>query len=151
MPCREYQDSNADWCLQSSFLLGFVRAPLTVSQPRAIPLAAWLPSHREWHCLHGIVCHLFRHRWGGFLTQAQSGGWVQQVQPYGQKCRGQGRSALLHQAACLLAILSYEWTMCAFLRRVPIYKSYGDECYDKQDIYGPRCHRAQKSICYMLI
>lgn len=82
--------------------LVFIGSPLSVSWPGAAPLAARLPSRREWHCLHGIVCHLSRRRWGGFLTHVQSGGWMQQVRPYEQKCGGQGSLALWHQAACLL-------------------------------------------------
>ena len=65
----------------------------------------------------------------------------------------EGRGALLCyiRQPVSFTILSYEWAMCALLGRVLICKSFGDEYYDKQDIYGPRCHRAQKSICYMLI
>ena len=115
------------------------------------PLAAWFPSHRKWHWLCGTVCHLFWCRWTGFVIPGQVGGGA----AYSCVCRsmGQGRLALLQQAACLLAILSYEWAMCALLGRVLICKSYGDKCYDKQDIYDPDAtgHKSQYVTCTFTI
>lgn len=87
---------------------------------------------------------------GGRLPDSGKVRWVAAAGPAEVQRVGETSSVTSGSLSpCLLSY--YEWVMCALLGRVLICKSYGDECYDKQDIYGSRCHRAQKSICYMLI
>lgn len=79
--------------------------PLTVSLPGAIP---WQPDFlltgNVIACM--VLSHLFRHRWRGFLTRGQVGGCNRFSCV--RRSTGQGRLAPLHEAACLLDVLSYE-------------------------------------------
>jgi hypothetical protein len=128
------------------FLLGSIRALLPISLPRATPGGNLVSFSKTMSLAHEIV----QMQVESFLTQGQ-GGSCSRTSHVCRSVRAEKTSSLyIRQPVSLLTWVTNGPGTVSW-GKVLICKSCGDDYYDKQDIYGPRCYRAQKSICYKLV
>lgn len=92
-----------------------------------------------WHYLPSVQTQV------GRLPDALTVRWVGAAGPaiWAEVWRA-GETSSVTSGNLSLAILSYEWVMCALLGRVLICESYGDKCCDKQDILWPQMPQGTK-------